>query len=56
MLTDHLFHPNHVVPTIELVATLTEFAHEAKPQVLVKLHAVFGQKLVFNGWVTDTGV
>ena len=39
MVTDVLFHPDHVIPPPELIAALMEFAHHPVAQLFVERNA-----------------
>ena len=46
MLAYDFFHPNHIVPTPELIAAFMKFANLHKTDMAVKFGAVFSQVFV----------
>ena len=56
MLSYELFHPDQVVPAVELVAALMEFSHHAVSKVFMEFGAVFGEMFIFVIRVSDADV
>ena len=47
MLTQVLFHPDHIVPAVKFTAAAIKFSHHAVAKTLVEMYTVPGQILVF---------
>ena len=57
MVTDVLFHPDHMIPPPELIAALVEFSYHAVSQRFMKPDAVPGEVRVgFFHWAGNTGI
>ena len=56
MFADHFLHPDHVIPFIELVATLLKCSHKFIPQMFMKMHAVVGQMFILLFRISNTGI
>ena len=53
MLAYDFFHPNHIVPTPELIAAFMKFANLHKTDMAVKFGAVFSQVFVLVIGISD---
>ena len=53
MFTNVLLHPHHIIPAVELVATLHKAANHPISQVTMELDAVFSQKRIRTSWSRD---
>ena len=47
MLTQVLFHPDHIVPAVKFTAAAIKFSHHAVAKTLVEMYTIPGQILVF---------
>ena len=56
MLSNDLFHPNHVVPTIELLAALMEMSNCLVAQVFMEADTIQRQVFVLRIDEGDTGI
>ena len=56
MFPDHLLHPDHVIPSIELIAALLKCAHQFISQMLMKMHTVICQMFVLMLCIGNAGI
>ena len=56
MLPDKFFHPNHVVPTIELAATKMKMCHPLVAHSFMKTNTLMGEVFIFVFYVGDTSI
>lgn len=56
MRPDMLFHPYHVIPTVELIPALVKLPNHPVAKVRMETYAVFTQMLVLCFRIGDAGV
>ena len=56
MLPNHLLHPDHVIPSIKLIAALLKCAYQFVTQMLMEMHAVVGQMFILMLCVGNAGI
>jgi hypothetical protein len=56
MFSNALFHPHHVIPSVELIAAVMEFSHASEPHSFMETDAVFVEIFIFFGRTGDAGV
>ena len=56
MFTDHLFHPNHVIPASKLLAALVEVGHSSVAELFMEAYAVLRQIVILGLDEGDAGI
>ena len=56
MLSDKFFHPDHVIPAVELITALMESSNHRITQFFMKQHAVLRQIFIFRLWISNAGI
>lgn len=56
MLSDKFFHPDHVIPAVELITALMENSNHRITQFFMKQHAVLRQIFIFHLWISNAGI
>ena len=51
VVSDELFHPDHIIPAAELVTALVKFTHQPVAQMEMKVGAVSGKILIFSPYL-----
>ena len=55
MRSNHLFHPDHIIPTAKFITTMTKSSYRLKSKMSMELLTVFCQIFIFLLRIADTG-
>ena len=56
MRSNHLFHPDHIIPTVKFITTMMKSSYRLKSKMSMELLTVFCQIFIFLLRIADTGV
>ena len=56
MLSDHPFHPDHIIPMLKFIATLIKGSDQTVPQMFMEVNAVIGKMRILPLCAGNAGV